>query len=76
MQADGSQRYREYKVHLVTESSLGTILLGASALPLDELQSVLNREALDGWQFVFMVVERRRHALFWQRDAVILTLGR
>ena len=41
-----------------------------------EDEETLNKEAADGWQVVFMVVEQKRFLLFWTREAVIITLGR
>ena len=68
--------YTEYKVVHVVEGGCGTLLLGSSGLPLKKLESTLNEEAADGWQLVFQVIEQKRFLLFWQREAVILTLGR
>ena len=68
--------YREYKVIHIVEGGLGTIFLGASGLPLKKMEDVLNREAAEGWQVVFQLVEQKRFMLFWQREAVIITLGR
>lgn len=68
--------YKEYKILHVAEGGLGTIILGASGLPLKKLEAVLNKEAADGWQLVFQLVEQKRFLLFWKREAVIITLGR
>ena len=68
--------FREYKGILVMEGGLGTVLLGSSGLPLEKLEVTLNREAADGWQVVFQVIENRRFLLFWNRETVIVTLGR
>lgn len=68
--------YKEYKIVLVTEGGCGTIFLGSSGLPLKQLETELNRQAGDGWNLVFQVLERKRFWLFWTREAVILTLGR
>lgn len=68
--------YNQYKVVHVVEGGCGTILLGSSGLPLEKLESILNREAADGWNLVFQVLEKKRFWLFWQREAVILTLGK
>ncbi|GGD71261.1 DUF4177 domain-containing protein [Lacimicrobium alkaliphilum] len=68
--------YNEYKVIHIAEGGCGTILLGASGLPLKRMESTLNKEAADGWQVVFQVVEKKRFWLFWTREAVIVTLGR
>jgi len=68
--------FKEYKVMHVVEGGCGTILLGASGIPLKKLESQLNQEAADGWQVVFQVIESKRFWLFWTREAVIVTLGR
>lgn len=68
--------YSEYKVVQVAEGALGTLFLGASGMPLKQLESTLNKEAADGWQLVFQVIESRRFWLFWTRETVIITLGR
>ena len=68
--------FSEYKVVHVAEGGCGTILLGASGIPLKKLESVLNAEAANGWQVVFQIVENKRFMLFWKREAVIVTLGR
>jgi hypothetical protein len=69
-------RYREYKVVHIAEGGCGTILLGASGLPLRKVEAELNALAADGWQVVFQVLELKRFWLFWQREAMIVTLGR
>jgi len=68
--------YTEYKVIQVSEGALGTLFLGASGMPLKKLELVLNKEAADGWQLAFQVIESRRFWLFWTRESVIVTLGR
>ncbi len=70
------QKYDEYKVIYVTEGGCGTLLLGSSGLPLKRLEATLNKEANNGWQLVFQVIEQKRFWLFWSREAVIVTLGR
>ena len=68
--------YREYKVIHIVEGGLGTIFLGASGIPIKEMEIRLNREAQSGWQMVFQIVEQKRYLLFWSREAVVVTLGR
>ncbi len=68
--------YREYKVLHVVEGGLGTILLGSSGIPIKKLEIELNKQAAEGWQVVFQVIEQKRFWLFWSREAVIVTLGR
>jgi hypothetical protein len=68
--------YKEYKVITVVEGGLGTIFLGSSAIPVKKMENILNKEAIDGWQVVFQILEQKRLLLFWKREAVIITLGR
>ena len=68
--------FKEYKVIHVVEGGCGTILLGASGLPIKKMEAELNRHAADGWQCVFQVIENKRFLLFWTREAAIITLGR
>ena len=56
--------FKEYKVIHVAEGGCGTILLGASGMPLKKLEDMLNEEAAVGWQVVFMVMEQKRFMLF------------
>ena len=69
-------RFKEYKMVHITEGGCGTLLLGSSGLPLKKIEAELNALAADGWQVVFQVLEMKRFWLFWQREAVIVTLGR
>lgn len=69
-------RFKEYKVVHIAEGGCGTILLGASGMPLKKVEAELNSYAADGWQLVFQVIEQKRFLLFWTREAVIITLGR
>ena len=67
---------KEYKVIHIVEGGLGTIFLGSSGVPIKKMETILNKEVSDGWQVVFQVVEKKRFLLFWQREAIIITLGR
>ncbi|USD38885.1 MULTISPECIES: DUF4177 domain-containing protein [Ferrimonas] len=69
-------QFSEYKVIHIAEGGCGTLLLGSSGLPLKKVEATLNEEAAAGWQLVFQVIERKRFLLFWEREAVIVTLGR
>lgn len=69
-------KFTEYKVVHIAEGGCGTIFLGASGMPIQKLESELNKYAKDGWQVVFQVVEQKRYLLFWTRESVIITLGR
>jgi hypothetical protein len=68
--------YREYKVLNIVEGGLGTIFLGASGIPVKKMEVALNKEAADGWQLVFQVLEQKRFLLFWKRETVVITMGR
>ncbi|HEX5056947.1 MAG TPA: DUF4177 domain-containing protein [Gammaproteobacteria bacterium] len=70
------QRFKEYKVVHIAEGGCGTILLGASGLPLKKIEAELNALAAEGWQVTFQVLEQKRFWLFWKREAMIVTLGR
>lgn len=68
--------FKEYKVLHVVEGGLGTIFLGSSGIPIKKMEIALNKEAAEGWNVVFQIVEQKRFMLFWKREAVIITLGR
>lgn len=68
--------FKEYKVLHIVEGGLGTVFLGASGIPIKKMETSLNKEAADGWELVFQVVEQKRFMLFWKREAIIVTLGR
>ncbi len=68
--------HKEYKVLHVVEGGIGTIFLGASGIPIKKMELLLNKEAADGWNVVFQLIEQKRFFLFWTREAVIITLGR
>lgn len=69
-------QFKEYKVLFITEGGCGTILLGSSGLPIQKIEMTLNQACSEGWQVVFQVIEKKRFLLFWQREALIVTLGR
>ncbi|MBF0133737.1 MAG: DUF4177 domain-containing protein [Magnetococcales bacterium] len=68
--------FKEYKIVHIVEGGCGTVFLGASGLPLQKLEIELNSLAAEGWQVVFQVIEKKRFLLFWNREAIIVTLGR
>ena len=68
--------FKEYKVLSIVEGGIGTIFLGASGIPIKKMETTLNKEATQGWQVVFQIVEQKRFLLFWKREAVIITMGR
>ena len=69
-------KYTEYKVIEVCEGGCSTLLFGSASIPTRLLQETLNKEAKQGWQVVFQVIERKRLLLFWSRESVIVTLGK
>ena len=69
-------KYREYKVEVVCDAGLSTLLFGSANINTTKLQQKLNDWALQGWVLNFMVTEHRRFLLFWKREAVIITLTR
>ena len=68
--------FKEYRVIRIAEGGCGTILLGSSIISLSTIELVLNREVQQGWQVVFQIIESKRFLLFWEREAMIVTLGR
>ncbi len=66
----------EYKIEIIQENSLATVFLGASKLPIEMIEEVLNRYGKEGWELVFQTVETRRFWLFWTKEAVIITFAR
>lgn len=67
---------RHFKVALVKESALSTIFLGASKVPVNKMEEVLNRYGAQGYQLDFQIVEHRRMLLFWVREAVVMTFSK
>ena len=70
------EKFSEYKVIRITESGCSAVFFGAATLPLEKVNERLNQEAEEGWQVVFQLIERKRTALLWSREALIVTLGR
>jgi Na+/glutamate symporter len=67
---------KQYKVEVVVEGAIGTLFLGASSLPIEKMEEVLNEYGAKGWNMDFMLVEHKRFMLFWDREAAILTFSR
>lgn len=72
----GGVTRRHFRVEVVTEGALGTLLLGASRIQAHKLEAVLNRYGAEGWDLSFMVVEKRRFLLLWTREAAIVTFSK
>lgn len=68
--------HSQYKVIRINEGGCGTILFGGASLPIRKVEEVLNAELSQGWEVVFMLSERARMLLFWNRESLIVTLGR
>ncbi len=67
---------KEFKVITVQEGALGSILLGASKLPVRRMEEELNQWGRQGWDVSFMLIEQKRLFLFWSREAAVITLSR
>ena len=44
---------KEYKVEIIKEGALGTIILGSSKLPLKKMEEVMNKYGENGWDVSF-----------------------
>ena len=71
-----NQQFTEYKVVNIVEGGCGTLLLGASGIPVKKMETTLNELSSVGWQVVFQIIEQKRFLLFRKREAVVITLGR
>ncbi len=67
---------KQYKVEVVTEGLLGSLFLGASKLPIEKMEEVMNIYGRQGWDVTFMLIEKKRLLLFWEREAAIITFAR
>ncbi len=67
---------KEYKIEMVAEGALGTILFGSSKFSKEKVEETLNTNAKEGWNMDFMVIEQRRLYFFWKRETVIITFSR
>ncbi len=67
---------KEYKVVMVKEGGVSTIVFGTGKLPLERIEQTLNEYARENWSLQFMIIEKRR--LFWllEREVAIITLAR
>lgn len=69
-------QHKEYKIEVIVESGLGSLFFGSSGMPIKKMEAILNQRAVEGWNVVFQVIEKKRFMLFWSREAVIVTLGK
>jgi len=67
---------KEFKVETVSEGGLGTLLFGSSSLPTEALEEVMNTYGAMGYDVAFIVIEKKRFLLFWQRETAIITFSR
>ena len=67
---------KEYKVEIIKEGALGTIILGSSKLPLKKMEEVMNKYGENGWDVTFQLIEKHRMLFLWSREAVIITFSR
>ena len=67
---------KEYKVEIIKEGVLGTIILGSSNLPLKKMEEVMNKYGENGWDVSFQLIEKHRMLFLWSREAVIITFSR
>ena len=67
---------KEYKVEIIKEGALGTILLGSSKLPLKKMEEVMNKYGENDWDVTFQLIEKHRMLFLWSREAVIITFSR
>ena len=67
---------KQFKVEVVTEGLLGSLFLGASKLPIEKMEEVMNQYGRQGWDVTFMLIEKKRLLLFWEREAAIITFAR
>lgn len=67
---------KEYKVEIIKEGAIGTILFGSSKLPLKKMTEVMNKYGEDGWDVNFQLIEKHRLLFLWSREAIIITFSR
>ena len=67
---------KQFKIEVITEGILGSLFLGASKLPIEKMEEVMNQYGRQGWDVTFMLIEKKRLLLFWEREAAIITFGR
>ena len=67
---------KEYKVEVIKESALSSLLLGASKMPVKKMESIMNQYGQEGWDVSFQVIEQHRLFFFWTRESVVITFVR
>ena len=66
---------KQYKVEVVKEGFLSTLLFQSAKIPVPKMELLLNQYGSAGWTMDFMVIEKRRVFLLWAREAVIITFS-
>lgn len=67
---------KEFKVEIVKEGALSSMLLSSSKLPLAKAEKIMNNYGNNGWEVAFQIIEKHRLFLFWSREALIITFSR
>jgi hypothetical protein len=67
---------KEYKVEVIKESALWSILFGQGRLPFKKMESIMNDYGDKGWDISFQLIEKRRLLFLWAREAAIITFSR
>lgn len=72
----GFMARKQFKVEVVKEGALGALFFGASKLPINKMEELMNKYGNDGWNMDFMVIEKYRLLLFWKREAAVITFSK
>lgn len=67
---------KEYKVEVVKEGALSSLIFGASKMPIKKMETLMNTYGQEGWDISFQVIEKHRLFFFWTREAVVITFER
>jgi len=66
----------EFKIEIVKEGALSSMLFGSSKLPINKAEKLMNEYGNNGWEVSFQIIEKHRLFLFWTREALIITFSR
>jgi hypothetical protein len=67
---------KEYKVVIVQEDALSSLIFGTANINEFKFSQILNRYAREGWRVVTMERDIRRLYLFWKREAYVVIMER
>ena len=67
---------KEFKIEIIKEGAISSMLFGSSKLPLKKAESIMNVYGKNGWEVSFQLIEKHRLFLFWTREALIITFSR